>query len=182
MNWRINSSGGVAGTGSATDADADVDFAFALAMADKQWGSGGSYNYLSLAQTEVAKLKQYDVNSADYHLKPGDGWDDVVYPSYFTPAWYRVFGEITNDATFWNNVRNKCNTNLDNGRNDSNGLAHETINHTGGGGSRNYGYNSCRIPWRYTADYIWNGDTFAQGEISALAAFFFSTGSSKHKG
>ena len=174
MHWRISSGGSIVGTGSATDAD--VDFAFALAMADKQWGSGGSYNYLSLAQAEVAKIKQHDVNSADYHLKPGDGWDDVEFPSYYTPAWYRVFGEITNDATFWNNVRNKCNTNLDNGRNDSNGLAHETTNHTGGGGSGNYGYNSCRIPWRYAADYIWNGDTFAQGEISALAAFFSPQG------
>jgi len=39
-------------------------------------------------------------------LKPGDQWGDVevTNPSYFAPAYYRVFGQITGKTQDWNNV------------------------------------------------------------------------------
>jgi hypothetical protein len=163
MNWHEDSSGNISGTYSATDGDEDI--AFALIMADKQWGSGGTYNYLALGQAEVAKIKQYEIGSSDYHVKPGDNWDGTYYPSYYTPAWYRVYGDATSDTTFWNNVIAKCAADI-NANKGVDGLVGETL------GSTSYGYNSCRIPWRYAADYIWNGDTNSQTEIGLLASLF----------
>lgn len=43
MPWVIDTSNNIVDYNSATDAD--IDIAFALLMADKQWGSGGTYNY-----------------------------------------------------------------------------------------------------------------------------------------
>jgi hypothetical protein len=39
-------------------------------------------------------------------LKPGDQWGnvDVTNPSYFAPAYYRVFGQVTGKTDDWNKV------------------------------------------------------------------------------
>ncbi len=176
MNWDIADTGTVSGYGSATDGDEDI--AFSLVMAGREWGSSGTYNYISLAAAEITKLKNYDCSASDYHLKPGDGWDDCEFPSYYMPAWYTEFGVVNpGEASFWANVENKCNSNLATGINPGTGLVAETLNHNGTVyGTNTYGYNSCRVPWRYAIDYVWNGDPAAQTETGLLAAFFNNIG------
>jgi len=172
MNWHIDSNGNVIGAGSASDADFDI--AFALLKAQERWG--GTYG--ATANSEINKIATQDINASDYHVKPGDAWDDYEYPSYFMPAFFRQFGQATGTTTFWNNVISKCNSNLSAARNSSNGLVDETITHTGGRRYDNYKYNSCRVPWRYATDYVWNGDSFAQGQINLMAGFFNGKGAS----
>ncbi|MBP7793161.1 MAG: hypothetical protein KA120_08905, partial [Candidatus Goldbacteria bacterium] len=80
MPW-ITDGSGIIDPNSA--ADADFDIAFALLMAHYQWGSGGTYNYQSLATTEIARCRQYDINAGTYSVRPGDAWNDWGYPSYY---------------------------------------------------------------------------------------------------
>ncbi len=181
MDWHINSANAMASDGAGSATDADEDIAFSLVMADREWGSGGTYNYLSLASAEITKLKTYDCVSYDYHLKPGDGWDTEEFPSYYMPAWYREYAVVNpSDATFWNNVLAKCDSNLAVGM-STHGLVAEELTHTGtayGLGTQysypEYSYNSCRVPWRYAIDFVWNGGQSPnmQTEYNEMAAFW----------
>ena len=166
--------------------EADFDIAFALLMAHYQWGSGGTYNYQTLADTEITRCRQYDIN-ADYSVRPGDAWNDWAYPSYYFPAFFRVFGEFQGGAnqTTWNSVVAKCLSNINTNRNTSSGLVGEICDvSTGARRSDNpcsggcdgtlYKYNSCRVPWRYATDWLWYGNATnsSGGEVSLLASFW----------
>jgi endo-1,4-beta-D-glucanase Y len=185
MPWIIDSNGNIIDQNSASDADLDI--AFALLMADKQWGSGGTLNYYNLALTEIDDIRNYDI-ATDNHLKPGDNWDNWEYPSYFMPAYFKVFREVdASHASKWDSVYSTCNTHIDTGRNDSNGLIGEILNTNGTARSddpcssscdgRKYKYNSCRVPWRYAMEYVWNG-VDPVNEVSLLANFFNNIGPS----
>lgn len=187
MPWVISSAGAVLDPGSA--ADADFDIAFALLMADRQWGSAGpSYNYLTLATTEITRCRQYDIDSGNFHVKPGDSWDDREYPSYYFPAFFREFAIVDGaNAAIWNGAIAKCLANINVNRNPTSGLVGEVSNHDGsrintnpcgtaGCDGRLYKYNSCRVPFRYATDWAWNGAaTSSSGpETNLLASFFTS--------
>ena len=172
MAWEINSGGGIMDQNSASDADEDI--AMALILADRRWGSGGSVNYNQLAVNEVNKVGSNDISSSDYHVYPGDlqGSDGSGdYPSYFTPAWYVEFGAVTGNGTFWGNVVTKCYTNLSAAR-DASGLATEQCSAAGAQIGSVDGYNSSRIPWRYSLDYVWNGTASSLAQITMDANFF----------
>lgn len=188
MPWLIDANGNIIDINSATDADLDI--AFALLMADKQWGSGGSLNYYNLALTEIDDIRNYDI-ATDNHLKPGDNWDNWTYPSYFMPAYFKVFKEVDpSHASKWDAVYTTCNNHIDIGRNDSNGLIGEILNTNGTARTddpcssscdgRKYKYNSCRVPWRYAMEYVWHG-VDPVNEVSLLAAFFNGIGASNVK-
>ena len=168
--------------------EADFDFAFALLMAHYQWGSGGTYNYQALADTEITRCRQYDIN-ADYSIRPGDGWNDWAYPSYYLPAFFRVFGEFQGGAnqTTWDSVVAKCLSNINTNRNTSSGLVGEICDvSTGARRSDNpcsggcdgtlYKYNSCRVPWRYATDWLWYGNATNSSatQVNLMASFFNS--------
>jgi len=162
--------------GSATDADADI--AAALCFAAKKWNSS---TYSSEAAKMIKAIKQNDFDG--YFIKNGSLWggQEGWNPSYFTPAWYRIFAEHCPDqASFWNNVRDTmykemyifanrsdcklwpdwCNT--------SNGIPQKcTISdrfyYMPNNGaiyqkmSYNFYYDAVRVPWRLAVDYSWNG-------------------------
>jgi|GEM_PF-1258617 len=184
MPWVIDASNNVVDTGSATDAD--IDIAFALLMADKQWGSGGALNYMTLATAEINDIRNYDV-ALDNHLKPGDAWDNHTFPSYFIVAFLREFKEIdTAHAAQWDTIVNKCLTMMNTAANGTTGLIGEIIETSGAAindtrnnvDGRRYDYNSCRVPWRYAMDYCWNGNATAgtQTYVNKLGAFFNGKG------
>jgi endo-1,4-beta-D-glucanase Y len=188
MPWMINSTGTVLDTNSASDADFDI--AFALLMADKQWGSAGVFDYLTLGTAEVTRCRSYDINSADNHVKPGDGWDDREYPSYYFPAFFREFALVDGaNAAIWNGATAKCLANINANRNTASGLVGEVCNHDGtrintnpcgtaGCDGRLYKYNSCRVPFRYAMDWVWNGAVASSSgnEVNLLAGFFGPAG------
>ena len=176
MNWQINSGGGTQGGNSATDADEDI--AYALYLASYQWGNGGTYNYKSLADAEVAKVKADDLDGS-LRVKPGDSFDSCRYPSYFFPHEYQVFAKQTNDSYTWSQVSTNAMNTLALARDGGTGLVAEECSDTGQGGgcgvsSTQYQYNSCRVPFRMAQDYVYYGDASAQAEMVKLAGFFNS--------
>jgi endo-1,4-beta-D-glucanase Y len=186
MPWVIENNGTtIVDPNSASDADFDI--AFALLMAHYQWGSGGTYNYQNLAATEIQRCRSYDINAGTYSVRPGDAWNDWGYPSYYFPAFFRVFGEFEGGSyqTTWNNVVARCLNNINTNRNTSSGLVGEICavdtgarrydNPCSGGCDGNlYKYNSCRVPWRYATDWLWYGNaTNSSGnEVNLLASFW----------
>ncbi len=184
MPWIISSGGTVVDSNSASDADFDI--AFALLMADIQWGSGGTYNYATLATTEIGRIRSYDISATDYHIKPGDNWDDWSYPSYYFPAYLREFAKFdAGNAATWNAAIAKCYNNIATNRNATSGLVGEICNSdgsrrtdnpcSGGCSGTEYAYNSCRVPFRYAMDYLWWGAAVtnpSSTETSLFASFF----------
>jgi endo-1,4-beta-D-glucanase Y len=107
MEWEIAPDGTVLGEGAATDGDEDM--AFALIMADARWGGSGSLpkTYRESAREQIELIWRYEVDHtrADV-LMPGDRFAgaEVVNISYFAPAFYRVFGEVTGQVAQWQRV------------------------------------------------------------------------------
>jgi hypothetical protein len=105
--------------GSATDAD--VDIAAALCMASKRWttnqGGPSSHNYTNEAALVIKSIINTDVSTSG-QLRNGTAWLDSTQcwnPSYFTPAWWRVFAKFidTNKTNFdanYSTYLTKCNT------------------------------------------------------------------------
>ncbi|WP_456313703.1 glycosyl hydrolase family 8 [Pseudomonas shirazensis] len=174
MNWKINGCSGTDGANGATDAELDV--AFALIVADYQWASTGTINYKTDAKTLIAAIKAHEVEANTFVLKPGDqfGGSTITNPSYFSPAYYRVFGTFTNDVSFWNSVAAKSYTIINNNltvNNAAGGLVSDWCMASGayssaaGGynnGGKTYTYDAARTPWRIAVDYLWFGNADAK--------------------
>ncbi len=159
MNWQIGSDCSTVGANAATDADEDV--VLALLMAHKQWGSSGTVNYLSKATNLISKLMASCVEKPTYYLKPGDVWggSDYQNPSYWSPAWNKLFGQVKGDSS-WDTVTTKSYQVLRYFYNNyTTGLAPDWCKADGSnsGYSYDYKYDACRMPWRIGLDYLWNG-------------------------
>jgi endo-1,4-beta-D-glucanase Y len=174
MNWKINGCSGINGANGATDAE--LDAAFALIVADFQWASAGTINYKSDANNLIAAIKAHEIEANTFVLKPGDqfGGSQITNPSYFSPAYYRVFGTFTNDTAFWNSVAAKSYTIISNNltvNNAAGGLVSDWCEASGayssqaGGynkGGKTYSYDAARTPWRIAVDYVWYGTADAK--------------------
>ncbi|RUT70629.1 T9SS C-terminal target domain-containing protein [Flavobacterium cupreum] len=174
MNWKINGCSGINGANGATDAE--LDAAFALIVADYQWGSTGNINYKNDAKTLIAAIKTHEVEANTFVLKPGDqfGGSQITNPSYFSPAYYRAFGNFTNDSTFWNAVAAKSYTVINNNLTQNNAagaLVSDWCQASGAysseasgykNGGKTYNYDAARTPWRIAVDYVWYGTADAK--------------------
>ncbi|MEO8534324.1 MAG: glycosyl hydrolase family 8 [Flavobacterium sp.] len=174
MNWKINGCSGINGANGATDAE--LDAAFALIVADFQWGNTNNINYKNDAKTLIAAIKNHEVEANTFVLKPGDqfGGSQITNPSYFSPAYYRAFGNFTNDTAFWNSVTVKSYTVINNNLTQNNavgGLVSDWCQESGayssqaGGyknGGKTYNYDAARTPWRIAVDYVWYGNADAK--------------------
>jgi endo-1,4-beta-D-glucanase Y len=147
--------------GAATDADEDM--AWALVMADKQWGGQGtlSKSYLQSAKDLLNDIWNYEILDGKLP-KNGNRWGnwDSLNISYFAPAYYRVFAQVTGKAE-WNSGVVKCvydtiATNLTSAYgNLNNGLVRAFSTTTGGTAQYQkdwYNYDSCRTPFRIGLD------------------------------
>ncbi len=177
MHWKTQGCSSVVEQNAATDAE--VDAAMALIVADKAFGSSGSVNYESDAKWLIGKIKQNEVESGSYVLKPGDvfGGSSLTNISYFAPGYFRAFGQYTNDAPFWNNVVDTCyqiiNANLT-ANNAVGGLVSDWCNASGNqaqGKSLDYSYDACRTNWRIATDYVWYGDSRAKAYLDKSNSF-----------
>jgi endo-1,4-beta-D-glucanase Y len=173
MNWNINSGGGTAGSGSATDGDEDM--AWALIMAGKQWNSA---TYTNDASTLIRNLKAHALDGNT--LKPGDnfGGASQTNPSYFAPSYYRAFARVTGDSG-WMSVLDQSYSILA-ASSGSNGLVPNWVNSSGAGiagpgGDSNgpyFGYDACRTPWRIAMDYCETGEPRAKAYLDKIVAFY----------
>jgi endo-1,4-beta-D-glucanase Y len=180
MNWQISSSGGILQMGSASDGD--LDMAWALVMASEQWSSTA---YLDAAKKMIVAMRASSIGS-DGALKPGDNWGapDLVNPSYFSPAYFRVFAAVTGDGN-WSSAILARNYDILNAVSGTDGLVPDwtTTSYAVNQGlimskfdSSTYGYDACRTPWRIAMDYCFNGEPRAKAYLMKIGAFFDGVG------
>ncbi len=173
MNWKIEDCSNVIGQNGATDAE--LDAAIALIVAEKRWGNSGAIHYQNDAKALIAAIKDHEVESGTYVLKPGDAWGGSANtnPSYFTTGYFRVFGEYTNDQVFWNAVASKCYDIIDANLSKNNAVYNLVSDWSEADGDystqvswaydegKSYYYDAARTPWRIAIDYLWYGNSRA---------------------
>ena len=192
MNWEIGPDNVMTSGGAGAATDGDEDMAWALIMADRQWGGSGSLgdSYLNYAKALIDLIWQYEVDHGRGEmLKPGDQWGnvDVTNPSYFAPAYYRVFGQVTGKTSDWNKVVDSSyaiiekSLNAASGNQD-NGLIPAWCNSSGtpvsafSGAPMYFQNDSTRTPFRVGQDYCYFGEARAHAYLAKISAFYASVG------
>jgi endo-1,4-beta-D-glucanase Y len=174
MSWHLNPDSSVASGGSGAASDADEDMGFALVMADKQWGG-----YAAEATTQINAILNNEVSSSNVFLPDDSGNQNTdVNPSYFSPAFYRVFQTHTNQAR-WGQVVDQTYVLLNRCANATTGLVPDwCIQSSGAPSSRgmNYSYDATRTPLRIALDACWNNEARAISYLAKISAFFQGVG------
>lgn len=164
MNWRIQNCSVYQGSYNGAS-DAELDVAMALIIASYQWQSD---TYENDARNMIRIVRQHEIESGSYVLKPGDafGGSNLCNPSYFSPAYYRVFKDFDPGyETFWDNVTTKGYQIIDLAGGTT-GVVPDWCNASGGfsgdqngyeDDGRNFIYDGVRTPFRSAMDYLWHG-------------------------
>lgn len=171
MPWHIGPDGHTIDAHAATDADQDM--AMALIVADKNWGG-----YKEDAKTLIGNIMEHEVEKGTNVLKPGDvfGGSDQTNPSYFAPAYYKVFQTYTGDPR-WKDVTDKAYEILNKAANPTTGLVPQWVKADGTAlPGDQYAYDAMRTPWRIALDAVWNEDPRAIAYLNKVNAFFKSVG------
>jgi endo-1,4-beta-D-glucanase Y len=183
MAWKVTCDG-IADPGSATDGDVDV--AFALIVASKQWEG----TYLQDAKDILQIIKDNLILSCNVSgqevLILGPGYSGVAWGGcgmldimYHTPAFFRVFANVTADNT-WNRLAEDTYKTLKASSNSSTGLIPDWQTANGSPGPNGqvgyFGYDACRAPWRITLDYLWNGNEQAEAWAKKISVWSSSVG------
>lgn len=187
MKYKLLSDGTPTSDGTGDASDADEDVAAALIFANKKWGDTGRWNYTTEAKRIIGQIKYWDVEN-NYTFNPGSPFSQKrpnpspaiiqFNPSYFSPAWYRLFGDFTNDQTFWNNVISKGYQILYTARNANTGLVPHSCDDSGGiyGGYTydytDYQYDAVRTPFRTNLDYAWFNNNDGKNIAGKIGAFY----------
>ncbi len=167
MAWLV-SCDGIDDPGSATDGDIDV--AFALIVAYNQWGG----DYLNEAKNVIQVIKKSVVITCDSLLVLAPGYSkasdegptwggcDLTDIQYYTPAFFRIFADVSGDND-WNKLADNTYTILNAAAHPKTGLVPDwqSVSGVPGGNSDRiayFRYDACRVPWRIALDYLWNGN------------------------
>lgn len=164
-----------------TATDAEEDMALALIVADKRWGG-----YRTAATELLAAMLTHEVEAGTDVLKPSDnrywGGSAVTNPSYFAPAYFKVFAAYTGQDR-WIAVANTSYQIIDrvNGKTGAGttGLQPDWASAAGDpapGMSYDYRYDAARVPWRLAMDAAWYGDARARAQLDRLNRFFQEVG------
>jgi endo-1,4-beta-D-glucanase Y len=195
MNWEINPQGTAttpAGTGAASDGDEDM--ALALVMADRKWGGRGTLtdSYLNYAKRQIDLIWNLEVdhNLGDV-LAPGDqfGGGSIINISYFAPAYYRIFGQVSGKPADWDKVVESSYRVLQatlttaNG-NASNGLVPAWSTPAGvpmapPGKPTHHQLDSCRTPFRIAQDFCWFNEPRARTYLEKISGFYAGIGATR---
>jgi uncharacterized phage protein (TIGR02218 family) len=189
MSWRVNASGADAG-GAWPALDGDLDIALALLMADAQWGSAGTWNYLSIALAMIPQIKSYAFNAAGVIVETSGAMHEGRTSDYMFNH-FRAFKRATGD-TFWDNavtqqkrIINYMQTNYApstglipdwvGGADTATPFLTTSVNDGGNPHENGYWYNACRDPWRIGTDYVLTGDSELKTILTRMETFFSST-------
>jgi endo-1,4-beta-D-glucanase Y len=140
-----------------------------LIQADAKWGG----TYLTQAQTLITNIKVHETNPCGslLVLKPGDAWGECTdtNPSYFTPAYYRIFAKVNpGEADHWNLLVEDTYKMIATNQTAMNGLLSDWCSTTGSPTNASYGYEACRTPWRFATDFAWTGNEDARSVLEGL--------------
>ena len=180
--------------GAATDSDEDI--AWALLEAERRWGGQGSLDepYGVLARRQIEAVFQWEVDHSWSVSKPGDTWGGYAQtnPSYFAPAYYRVFGEVTDNVEGWQAVIDTSYQVIENSLDEANGNADNglvpawcdyegtprppTPNDPTQLPDDNWQYDSARIPFRIGQDWCDNAEPRAKAYLDDINAFYTGIG------
>lgn len=171
---------GVLDANSATDAN--LDYALALILAHRRWGrpSVPLPGYLDTAKGVLRDILAYETCRDPWGrlwLTPGD-WIDcrdalVLNPSYFSPAWYQLFYDLTQDRR-WLELAESAYAGLE--------IMSQALGEEPGVGlvpdwcqlkhkqhcipaperSSDFGWDAIRVPWRLGLAALWQQDRRAQ--------------------
>ena len=189
MNWKIEGFDNVNSYNGATDADLDV--ALALCLAAKQWGQSDSYVYAEEAEKLLDAIYKKEVGTHYIQgeerilINPGDSWNSVANPCYFTLASIGVFARSQTQLEFstthdWTRVYDDSHEYMQ--LSQRNGLWPNWSNWDGTPCDRSpydttsmdYGWDACRTPWRIAWDYLWYGSesskSMMQNTIDMMSA------------
>jgi len=178
--------------GSDSATDGDLDIAYALLLADRQWGSSGTINYLAEARKVMAAVMKGEINTNTWSVRVGDwatsgtsqgyAWSTGTRASDFMVDHFRAY-QIFSGNTNWSRVVDKCYgiiATIQTNHSPGTGLVPDFIvnvnttpipapaNWLEGTTDRDYGYNSCRVPWRLATDYLINGDPRAKAAVDKI--------------
>lgn len=189
MHWEIDPNGGVIGTGAALDGDEDM--AWALVMASRQWSESPRIaSYHDEAVDLIEAMWEHEIDHTRNGMPlPGDAWGgaDITNISYYAPAYYRVFGEVTGNVEGWQQVidtsytiiersLNAANGNAENGLVpawcDSQGVPVEAFS----GAPTHFQNDSTRTPFRVGQDYCYYGEPRALEYMRKIANFYTGVG------
>jgi hypothetical protein len=181
MVWCVpGGSNSCSGGGSATDADEDM--AFALVEAGKRWGG----SYASDASSLIGDIWAHDIDTAAMLPNGGSNFGNGMRtnPSYWAPAYYKVFASI-DSGHGWSTVANNTYTALNAIAGKSTGNAAGALvpawcsgsncgnvdagSYTDGG---IYQYDAHRVPWRFGIDACWNSASGASTFLSKNSGYF----------
>jgi endo-1,4-beta-D-glucanase Y len=168
--------------------DGDLDFAFALLLADKQWGSGGKFNYLDEAKKTITQLKPYDMNPdlklpriGDWASLPDEPavWKTSSKPPYFMLDHFRAYAKASGD-TFWNDCVSTQETliaKIQTMYSSASGLLPQFLTNgttppsgklLSDANDGNYFGEAGRIPLRFAADYVVSGDAQTKAALAKI--------------
>ncbi len=154
-------------------------------------GSGSlSERYLTLGKRMIDAMLAHEVDAArGSMLLAGDAWGgrDVTNLSYFAPAYFRVFGEVTGRQKEWNAVIDgnyailERSLNAASG-NAANGLVPAWCESAGAPVSayasapKHFQNDSTRTPFRVGQDYCWSGEPRAKAYLAKIGGFYAGVG------
>jgi endo-1,4-beta-D-glucanase Y len=188
-NWRTDQTGTVIGSGAASDAEEDI--AYCLIIADLLvkkgiWQSHSSpkgATYAQRAQTMINAIWSLMVENGLY-LRPGINWGGSAFvnPSYFAPAFYRIFDAFETQDHNWQGLIDQCYRSIAASPGYDSGLVPDWMKPTGEFVGDALGYNSyargqfcykdgIRVLWRLATDYLWHGEPRALAFLTRSAAF-----------
>ena len=176
MAWAQTTNGKDLDKTSATDGDMDI--AYSLLLANKQWGDGGTINYLNEAKAMIGAIMQYEINHITWSVLLSDAVENDSKDYYgmrssdFMPSHFKAFERVTHDER-WQKVIDanyKLFNQLTTEYSPDAGLLPDFIVHTNklpkpappnfleSKYDGYYNYNACRVPWRIAVDYLLTGD------------------------
>jgi endo-1,4-beta-D-glucanase Y len=200
MKWEVLQDGTTPDVSNATDGDMDI--AMALIMADKQWGSEGKIDYAKEAKILIGNIMKWNVDSSkddfggsetnSWRLTCGDWWAEssdtssqLTRMSDFMLNHLRVFERVSGNRD-WEKVADRCYLLIDKMQQNYSpvGLVPDFIrdkteepayaNDIEGAHDGEYDYNSCRLPWRITIDYLFSGDIRSKESMEKIVSFIKS--------
>jgi endoglucanase len=164
-----------------TASDGDLDYALALVLADRRgWqGAPDSPNYREEARQVMAAILAQEtvtLTGGEVLLTPGN-WHEaappyLINPSYFSPAAYRLFGQVHRQAD-WHRLHQdtyQLLARLTHGLGGQPGVGlfpdwcrvdGEGRVSPAPGRDTGFGWEAVRLPWRIALDGLWFGDARA---------------------
>ena len=166
-----------AGGGNANNApDGDLDAAMALIQAGKKWPAG-SYNADAMALIDAIWTKNVGTTAGKLYLGAGtSNLMDKSYVSYWSTGYFQVFARFVTDPAKQTNWRNLATRGLEmmkavQADTRCAGEFPESVKIDGtiwDGDPCDFGYDSCRVPWRLAADYAWFGTADSKTMLDLL--------------